>query len=144
MPKISHTPDTASRKKTIYLPDVAVQFHVLKKAALEVNQVILVHLNRKYVFDGKKIQLDRLFSRIDMTRKAITYQRQVPALLSGFNDMLTKAEAPDIRPGRHCKNPYECEFLEHCNKDMPEHRVLSLTGISQKKLMILRPWVLRT
>ena len=125
---------SSTSEKDIYLPDVAVQYHVLKGLGLEIDQVILMHLNNQYIFDGKNIQLEELFCRTDMTRKAVIYQNQVPSLLSGFNDMLVKPEEPAIRPGRHCKNPYECEFLEHCTKDMPEHWVLNFSGITKKKL----------
>lgn len=125
---------SSTSEKDIYLPDVAVQYHVLKGSGLDIDKVILMHLNNQYVFDGKNIRLEQLFFRTDMTQKAIIYQKQVPSLLSGFNDMLAKPEEPKIKPGRHCKNPYECEFLEHCTKDMPEHWVLNLSGIGQKKL----------
>jgi hypothetical protein len=125
---------SSTSEKNIYLPDVAVQYHVLKGLGLDIDKVILMHLNNQYVFDGKNIRLERLFFRTDMTQKAIIYQKQVPSLLSGFNDMLAKPEEPKIKPGRHCNNPYECEFLEHCTKDMPEHWVLNLSGIGQKKL----------
>jgi len=125
---------SSTSEKDIYLPDVAVQYHVLKGSGLDIDKVMLMHLNNQYVYDGKNIQLEQLFRRTDMTQKAMIYQQQVPSLLSGFNDMLARPEEPKIKPGRHCKNPYECEFLEHCTKDMPEHWVLNLSGIAQKKL----------
>jgi predicted RecB family nuclease len=48
--------------------------------------------------------------------------------------MLAKPEAPNIKPGRQCSNPYNCEFWEHCTMDMPENWVMDLTGIMQKRL----------
>jgi len=125
---------SSASEKGIYLPDVAVQYHVLKGSGLDIDKVILIHLNNQYVFDGKNIRLEQLFFRTDMTQKAIIYQNQVPSLLSGFNNMLAKPEEPKIKPDRHCQHPYECEFLEHCTKDMPEHWVLNLSGIKQNKL----------
>ncbi|UCF86141.1 MAG: DUF2779 domain-containing protein, partial [Desulfobacteraceae bacterium] len=125
---------SSTSEKDIYLPDVAVQYHVLKGSGLAIDQVILMHLNNQYIFDGKNIRLEQLFCRTDMTPKALIYQNQVPSLLSTFNAMLAKPEEPEIKPGRHCKNPYECEFWEHCTKGMPEHRVLNLSGITQTKL----------
>ena len=125
---------SSTSEKDIYLPDVAVQYHVLKGSGLDIDKVILMHLNNQYAYDGKNIRLEQLFSRTDITRKAIIYQNQVPSLISSFNDMLAKPEEPKVKPGRHCKNPYECEFWEHCTKDMPEHWVLNLSGITQKKL----------
>jgi predicted RecB family nuclease len=125
---------SSTSEKDIHLPDVAVQYHVLKGSGLDVDRVILIHVNNQYVYDGKNLELEKLFSRTDMTKKALIYRNQVPSLLSDFNDMLAKPEEPEIRPGRHCKNPYECEFWEHCTKDMPEHWVMELSGILQMKL----------
>jgi predicted RecB family nuclease len=125
---------SSTSEKDIHLPDVAVQYHVLEGSGLDIEQVILIHVNSQYVYDGENLDLGQLFSRTDMTRKALMYQNQIPSLLSGFKDMLAKPEQPEIRPGRHCKNPYECEFWEHCTKGMPEHWVMDLSGITQVKL----------
>lgn len=125
---------SSTREKDIHLPDVAVQYHVLKGSGLDVNQVILMHLNNQYVYDGNNLEPERLFSQVNMTQKALDYQEQVPILLTDMKHMLAKPEEPEIKPGRHCKNPYECEFLEHCTKDMSEHWALYLSGITQKKL----------
>jgi len=125
---------SSTSEKDIYLPDVAVQYNVLKGSGLDVDRIILMHLNNQYVYDGNNLELEQLFSRTDMTQKAIVYLNQVPPLISDFNDMLAQSEEPKIKPGRHCKNPYECEFWEHCTKDMPEHWVMNLTGIGQNKL----------
>ena len=125
---------SATSAKDIYLPDVAVQYRVLKGAGLGIDRVILMHLNNRYVYDGEKIELHKLFSRTDMTKKAFIYQNQLPVLLTDFKEMLAKPEAPNIKPGRQCSNPYKCEFWEHCTMDMPENWVMDLTGIMQKRL----------
>lgn len=125
---------SSTSEKDVHLPDVAVQYHVLEGSGLDIEQVILIHVNNRYVYDGENLDLGQLFSRSDMTRKALIYRNQIPSLLAGYKDMLAKPEQPEIRPGRHCKNPYECEFLEHCTKGMPEHWVMDLSGVTQMKL----------
>jgi hypothetical protein len=40
-------------------------------------------------------------------------------------------------------NPYECEFWGYCTRDMPEHWVMELTGITQKRLNDLMAMNLR-
>jgi predicted RecB family nuclease len=125
---------SSTSEKDIYLPDVAVQYHVLKGSGLVVEHILLMHLNNQYVYDGNSLELEQLFHHCDMTNKALIYQNQVPSLLVDFNDMLAKPGEPKIKPGRHCRNPYECEFWEYCTKDMPEHWVMNLTGIGQNRL----------
>jgi predicted RecB family nuclease len=125
----------STRPKDIHLPDVAVQYHVLKGSGLDVNQVFLMHLNNQYVYDGINLELEKLFSHTAMTRKALIYQEQLlPSLLIDLNSMLSEPEAPEMDPGRLCKNPYECAFRGHCTQDTPEHWVMNLPGINQKKL----------
>jgi predicted RecB family nuclease len=38
-------------------------------------------------------------------------------------------EAPNIPAGRHCSNPFTCEFFDHCNPPIPEDHILRLPRI---------------
>ncbi len=125
---------SSTSEKDIYLPDVAIQHYVLQGSGLSIDRVILIHLNNQYVYDGDKIRPQQLFSPIDMTSKSRSYQSQILSMIQGFKDLLTRPEEPEIRPGRFCKSPYDCEFWEYCTKDMPENWVLNLSGITQRKL----------
>lgn len=120
--------------KEVHLPDVAIQHHVLTGAGLDIDRVFLMHLNNRYIYDGSHLELEKLFSASDMTRKVLVYENQIFSLLSDFKDMLAKPREPGIRPGRHCRNPYECEFREYCTEEMPEHWIMELTGITQRRL----------
>jgi hypothetical protein len=40
------------------LPDVGVQYHVLRGADLEIERVKLLHLNNQYVYDGNQLDLE--------------------------------------------------------------------------------------
>jgi hypothetical protein len=115
---------SSTSEKDIYLPDIAIQYYVLKGVGLKINQVILMHLNSQFVYDGCNIQLGQFFIQTD----------QIFSLINDFNTMLSKPEEPERRPGKHCKNPYDCEFWEHCTKDKPEHWIMNLSGITQRKM----------
>ena len=123
--------------KDIHVPDVSIQYHVLQGQGLEINGVFLMHLNRDYARDGTRLDLQRLFARSVMTRPALSYGGQIPERLAQFKTMLERSDPPEILPSRHCKNPYECEFWDHCTGRMPEHWVMQLSGITEKKLMEL-------
>jgi hypothetical protein len=51
--------------KNEYLPDVGVQYHVLKGAGLEIERLTLLHLNNQYVYDGGELDLNHLFTASD-------------------------------------------------------------------------------
>jgi len=109
--------------KGVYLPDVAIQYHVLKKARLEAGRVCLAHINRTYLYDGHKLDPDALFVSEDLTGEAIAYQDKTVPQLEVLKDMLKAEAPPGIRPSRHCRSPYQCEFWEHCTQDAPENWV---------------------
>jgi predicted RecB family nuclease len=75
-----------------------------------------------------------LFAFADLTDQVISVQTEMPSNLAELKAMLANSDAPDIEPSRHCKNPYECEFWDHCTKDKPEFWILNISGIGQKKI----------
>jgi predicted RecB family nuclease len=122
--------------KDVHLSDVAVQHHVLKGLGLSIEKAGILHLNNQYVYDGQRMDLDSLFNFVDLTDQLFAPTQRVPAQLGDFKQMLA-ASAPVIPPDRHCKNPYPCEFWEHCTRKMPEFWVFGLSGIGQDRLLEL-------
>lgn len=120
--------------KPEHLPDVAIQSYVLCGARIDIYRVQLLHINNQYVYDGDDLDLESLFTSSDVTEEAIALQNEIPGKISELNAMLTELSPPAIQPSRHCNKPYRCAFWEHCTRDTPEHWVMELPGISQKKL----------
>ncbi len=120
--------------KDVHLPDVAIQYYVLKGTGLVINRVFLLLINNQYVYDGIDLDLENFFSFHDVTDQALSFQDEIPFTIDEYNEMLSAPAAPVIHPSRHCNSPYRCEFWEYCTKDMPEHWVLGLYGISQSTL----------
>jgi hypothetical protein len=125
---------SSTSAKDIHLPDVAVQYYVLQGCGLNVSRAGILHLNNQYVYDGHKIDLESLFSFTDLTDQTISMQSEIPPRLKEIKDMLANTNSPDIQPSRHCHKPYDCEFWDHCTKDMPEFWVYNINGIGQNKL----------
>ena len=128
---------SSTRVKNEYLPDVGVQYHVLKGSGLEIDRVILTHLNNQYVYDGRELDLKSLFISSDLTQEALGYQEDLQRKLQGLKDMLGSPNPPEIVPSRHCFNPNPCEFWAHCREGLPEHWIIELGGIGQNKLVEL-------
>lgn len=59
--------------KDIYLDDVAIQYYVLKKSGLPINNVFIVYVNNQYVRDGE-LDLDQLFTREKVTSQVLQKQ----------------------------------------------------------------------
>jgi hypothetical protein len=120
--------------KNEHIPDVGIQYHVLKGSGLEINQVFLIHLNNQFVYDGERLDLKHLFSVSDLTEEAMSQEEEVSQRLAELKEMLSRPGPPEVLPSRKCNTPYKCEFWEHCTKDMPDHPIWELAGISHSKL----------
>jgi hypothetical protein len=120
--------------KEVYYPDVAVQYHVLVGYGLKINRAGILHINNQYVYDGQNLDIESLFSFEDLTDETISMQTEIPGQLEDLKAVLVEEGAPEVRPSRHCHKPYDCEFWNHCTKDMPEFWVYDISGIGQDKL----------
>ena len=125
---------SATSIKDVYLPDVAVQYSVLGGSGLGIRDAGVLHLNKKYVYDGSKLELAYLFHLSDLTEQILPLQQELPSKLAELKDMLAAQNPPQIIPSRHCLSPYTCEFWDHCTAEMPEFWVMGLTGIKEEKL----------
>ena len=120
--------------KDVYYPDVAVQYYVLKGCGLKIRRAGILHINNQYVYDGQNLDLESLFTFDDLTDEALAMQPEILAQLEKLKGMLAADGAPIIQPSRHCHKPYDCEFWNHCTRDMPEFWVYDINGIGQEKL----------
>jgi hypothetical protein len=120
--------------KDVYYPDVAVQYYVLEGCGLKISCAGILNIDNQYVYDARNLDLPSFFSCEDLTAETISMQPEIPSRLKGLKAMLANPEAPEIQPSRHCHKPYDCEFWDHCTKDMPKFWVYNISGIGQDKL----------
>ncbi len=123
--------------KEAHLPDIAIQLQVVRRSGMEVSRAELMHLNRECSYPD----LSNLFVRENVTRQATALARTFPKKIEAQHKMLL-GELPDIKPGDHCTEPYECPFLGRCWPQLPEHHVSTLYRLSSKKVAVLveRGW----
>ena len=109
---------SSTKVKEQYIPDAAIQLHVLRRAGLHVDRVEIMHLNR----DCRFPDLGNLFVRADVTDEV---ESALPHLEGASTALLHMLEGPlpDVATGDHCKTPYPCPFLERCWPVAPLHQV---------------------
>lgn len=125
---------SSSSVKDVYLPDVAVQFYVLRKAGLNISRAFLMHVNNQYIYDGSHLDLSAFFSISDLTDQILPFKGIIHKRLAEMKTMLGNPEPPAVEPSRHCHNPYTCEFWEHCTQDTPKHWIMEMFRLNQGKL----------
>jgi hypothetical protein len=104
--------------KQQFLPDAAIQTHVLRRSGLDVERVEIMHLNRECRFPD----LGNLFVRADVTDEVEASRQEVEWASTAQLRML-EGPLPDVATGDHCKSPYPCPFLERCWPAAPQHQV---------------------
>ena len=103
----------ATRVKPEYLPDVAVQAWVLRRAGVAVTRVRLAHVDTDFVYPGNG-EYDGLLKAEDLTAEAAAQAPQVVEWIGRYRQVLAGPE-PMCDVGSHCNNPVPCEFAAHCD-----------------------------
>ena len=110
---------SSTRLKDVFVLDAAVQLWVLKGAGLDVRDAAVLTLDRDYVYDGVTLDLDALFKLRPVDDEAHEFLDSVAAQVPELKGMLSRSAAPDITPGDHCFEPYECPYYAHCTDRRP-------------------------
>ena len=112
--------------KDIYIPDAAVQYYVVKGAGLDISGVFLIHINNQYVRRGE-LEVEKLFAINDITYEAARMQETIEGEIAAQKIML-QGGIPKADIGLYCREPYDCDFIGHCWRHIPEGSVFELKG----------------
>lgn len=88
--------------KPQFIPDVAIQLHVLRASGLDVPRAEVMHLRRS----GR-------FVRTDVTAAAEALLPSIPGQVRRMTEALS-GELPERVPEQRCGEPYECPFVARC------------------------------
>jgi predicted RecB family nuclease len=106
--------------KDHHLPDCAVQLWVLENAGIPVQEICVAHVDTGFEYAGDG-NYHGLIVEENVTEKVRALLPEVPAWLDAHRAILANP-MPTVRMGRQCTNP-DCQFLAHCEKDLPEYPV---------------------
>ena len=123
--------------KEEHLRDVAVQRYVLEGSGLKIKKVFLMHVDNTFVKAGPIDPL-KFFALEDITKETAALLPGVGGDLERFMEALGSAEAPEPGIGRHCSDPYDCEFRGHCWKGVPENSIYDIPRLSWEKKNTLK------
>jgi hypothetical protein len=115
--------------KEHHIGDVAIQHRVVRGSGIDLASSCLAHVNREYLYEGGPINASRFFRIRNLTRQVERLQAGLTIQLRSEFRVLAMPEAPNIPAGRHCGNPFTCEFFDHCNPPIPEDHILFLPRI---------------
>jgi len=124
--------------KDIHLIDLAFQKICFEKEKIKIGKLFLVHVNNKYVRSGE-IDPAKLLVCNNVTGAVEEVIREVGLGIKDAQKVLENKDAePDVRILKQCRNPYECNFIDYCWKNIPEDSIYDISGsLSREKLDFL-------
>lgn len=125
----------------VYLEDVAFQYHLIKSTGIPLKSAFLAYINNKYVRQGE-LDLKHLFNIQDVTEFAegreefvLTEHTRQLAVLAG--------DMPKCDIGKHCDDPYECEYKAHCWAHIPKDSVFDIKGAGIDKISLYKQGIIK-
>lgn len=111
---------SATRLNHRYILDVAIQLWVLRSSGLDIREAEVLVLNRDYVYDGLKLDVNALYKSYSVLDRAEALLDRVQADSSAMLGVLESSQAPDIIPGPHCFSPFKCPYFHHCTRNVEQ------------------------
>ena len=107
----------STRVKEYHVNDTSIQWYALSKA-VNLNRAYVVHINNKYVRNGE-LKIQELFTIDDITDIVLEKQDEIEPQLLEMQETLN-GDMPNIDIGKHCSEPYGCDFSSHCWSHVPK------------------------
>ena len=111
-------------RKDSHIVDISFQRYVFEKAGIKINRCFIMMLNKEYVRNGD-LDLNQLFIETDVTDELDTMET-VEKNINHLREILNGPELGIAITKTKCKNTfYECPFISHCWKDVPNYSVFN-------------------
>ena len=103
--------------KDPHIRDAALQYYVMTSCGLDLKNISIVHFNNQYVKRGA-IDVQTLFSKSTVLEPVLNFQELISTKAKELKELVMNRIEPQIEPGPHCSKPYECDFTNHCWKNV--------------------------
>ena len=115
-----------------YIKDAAIQYYVLTNAGIDLKDIAIVHINKKYVRKWK-IDVHQFFKIESVYAEVMEFLPNVADKVERFKEVIAQPEVPTVEIGPHCSNPYNCDFKGTCWKHIPDNSVFDIANLRTKK-----------
>ncbi len=111
--------------KAYHLHDASLQYWVMSRAGFKPDKFFLMHIDNTYVKNGA-IDPQAFFTLEDITSAVILNQPWVEKKLAQFK-LLDPSREPVVEIGKQCNDPFDCDYVGHCWRHIPQNSVFDLT-----------------
>ena len=124
------------RLSDTYYNDAALQYYVLHGCQVPLSDFKLMYLNADYVKNGP-IDVKQLFKLESVMDYVIEREAFVTENVERLKAVVALPHSPLVNIGTQCHNPYPCDFLGHCWKNIPKNSFLFITALDDETLFQL-------
>jgi hypothetical protein len=100
-----------------YVKDACFQYYVIKNCLPDLVDFNLLTLNSNYVLNGK-LEIEKLFKTTSIMKDAVKNVSYFIHKTQQAKLTLEQNKIPNIKVGPHCFQPYDCDFLGLCWKNI--------------------------
>ena len=100
-----------------YVKDACFQYYVIKNCLPDLYDFNLLTLNSNYILNGK-IEIEKLFKTTSIMKDAVKNVSYFTHKTQQAKLTLDQNKIPNIKVGPHCFQPYDCDFLGLCWKNI--------------------------
>ena len=96
-----------------YITDASLQYWVMANAGHAPETFSILNINTNYKKNGP-IDLKDFFKITDITKTVIAKQAWISENIEQLKLILKGSEVPVKEIGKHCSDPFQCDFKSHC------------------------------
>ena len=111
--------------KNYHKNDLSFQYHVFSSAGYEISKCYVMVINNEFVRDGD-IDPKALFKLEDITDQVLRNQNNIEVSMVDLCSVPNKSSEPIEQIGARCFSPFECDYIHHCWKDIPEYSIYNI------------------
>lgn len=123
---------SSTEVKDVNILDAALQYYVITKSGIQIEDIFIVHINNQYVRKGA-IDLSNLFIKQSVKKEVLELQEYISEKISELKQVSASKVKPVKDIGAHCSNPYNCDFMSHCWSHIPEVSIFDLVRLNTNK-----------
>jgi len=120
------------RISATYLLDAAIQYHIITRSGLPLEDFFIVTINNEYAFDGT-LDVQSYFKKTSVLAEIKERLPFVEQAIDNAIVTLQQTTVPDVPIGAHCTKPYPCDFQGYCWANIAKDSIWYLPGISMQE-----------
>ncbi len=127
---------SSTRITQTYLIDASLQYWVITKSGLALEDMSIVLINNQYTRKGA-LNISELFKIQSVKGEVLLNQEMIEQQLTALKEVALSSRMPAVKIGEHCFSPYTCDFTGTCWKDVPDLSVFDMNGVQKAELFNL-------